>query len=111
MPEENPKDFVKPLTGSDVLLLWIGKCGRHRLPMAHNVLDGHGHEVVTAGRVPVGSWPASLRIFPVPTGVSYHPFESRLVRFIRSTERSPAMRVCRSCPDYQLIRVDIHQEV
>jgi hypothetical protein len=23
--EEKPKDFVKPLVGSDVLLLWIGK--------------------------------------------------------------------------------------
>ena len=54
-PEENPKDFVKPLAGPDVLLLWIGKCRCHRLPMAHNVLDGDGHEVVTAGWVPVGS--------------------------------------------------------
>jgi len=41
--QENPKNFVKPLVESDVLLLWKGKPGRQDLSMAHNVLDGIDH--------------------------------------------------------------------
>ncbi len=63
--QENPKNFVKPLVGSDVILLWFAKPGRRGLSMAHNVLDGVHHRGEHLYRYPCashqirlcGSWP------------------------------------------------------
>ena len=43
-PDENPKDLVKPLAESDVLLLWIGKAAhavcRWRIMCLMNLVMG-----------------------------------------------------------------------
>lgn len=46
-PDENPKDFVKPLAESDVLPLWIGKAAPAACRWRIMCLANYGHGLMS----------------------------------------------------------------
>ena len=97
---KNPKDFVKPLVGSDVLLLSIGKLGtitcRWRIMCLTEGSLGRTMWVGTRWLVIRIACPDLSNAC-----VSYHPSESDLYRSSGRLGNPLAMRVCRSDPAYQ----------